>query len=238
LGSGLWRRPERFAFARVPADLEGERRACLGLIVKMRKAQKSGVKRAPAVPRRSEQLKVVYSSPRIEKRVRQIAKQISADYRGKTVHLVAVLENCFMFVADLIRRLNVPVVCHFLNVRMQDSSVEGIPVREIKYTPELDLSGQDVLLVNGVLYSGVTLDYLYRYLLAQGPRSLRTATLVEKVEERKVDMAIDYLGFQTSGKFLVGYGLGDQGKYHNLTYIAARGPEEPGGGSRKVQRRI
>jgi len=81
-----------------------------------------------------------------------------------------------------------------------------------------------VLLVEGLLQTGLTLDHLVGYMLRQNPASVRTVSLVEKVDERKVDVKTDYIGFQTSGKFLVGYGLGHEGKYRNLPYIAGLAP--------------
>lgn len=169
-----------------------------------------------------EGLRVVYARRRIQQRVSQLARQMNRDYKGKTLHVVGILETCFMFMADLVRALRVPVVCHFVRADMTDTTVEGVPVREIRYTPAIDASGKDVLLVNGVLYSGVTLDYLYRYILGQGPGSVRTATLIERPQEKKVDVATDYLGFRTAAAgYLVGYGLAYQGRHQNLPCIAA-----------------
>lgn len=182
-------------------------------------------RRAPA--KANGKLRVVYGERQIRHRVAELAAKINRAYKGKTLHLVCIPDDCFVFTADLVRALNVPVVCHFVTARMSDASVGGVPVREIKYLPQLELAGKDVLLVSGVVYSGVTLDFLYRHILAQGPRSLRTASLVEKPEDRKVDVATDYLAFKstdTAGKFLVGYGLGHQGLYRNLACIAALSP--------------
>ncbi|HEV2177202.1 MAG TPA: phosphoribosyltransferase family protein [Terriglobia bacterium] len=166
-------------------------------------------------------LRVVYTPSQIRQRVNRLARQMNRDYKGKTLHVVGILETCFMFMADLVRALRVPVVCHFVRADMADTTVEGVPVREIRYTPAVDATGKDVLLVNGVLYSGVTLDYLYRYILGQGPGSVRTATLIERPQEKKVDVATDYLGFRTAASgYLVGYGLAYQGRHQNLPCIA------------------
>jgi hypoxanthine phosphoribosyltransferase len=159
--------------------------------------------------------------------VSELAAKISRTYKGKTLHIACIPDDCFVFIADLVRALQVPVVCHFVTARMSDAAVGGVPVREIRYVPRLDLGSKDVLLVSGIVYSGVTLDFLYRHILAQGPRSLRTASLIEKPEDRKVDVAADYLAFKstdTAGEFLVGYGLGHQGLYRNLPCIAALAP--------------
>ncbi len=165
-------------------------------------------------------LRVVFSEKQIHKRVREIAEMMNRDYRGRTLHVVGILENCFLFMADLVRALKMPVVCHFLKAQMRDSASSGVPVREIFYTPKVDAVGKDVVLVDGILQSGVTLDHLFRYILGQRPASVRTATLIEKVDERKVDVATDYVGFRTTGKYLVGYGLGYKETFRNLPFVA------------------
>ena len=165
-------------------------------------------------------MRVVFSEAQIRRRVRQLAERLNRDYRGRTLHVVGILENCFLFMADLVRSLKIPVTCQFLKAEIHDSSAGGIALREIMYTPKVEATDKDVLLLDGVLQSGLTLDHLYRYILGQNPHSVRTATLVEKTDERKVDVPTDYVGFQFAGKFLVGYGLGYKEKYRNLPYIA------------------
>jgi len=177
---------------------------------------------APSPPAASgEKLKVLFTESQIRKRVRELASQINRDFRGKTLHVVSVLENAFVFTADLIRALKMPVYCTFVRAEIRDSTAGGIATREISYTPPIDAAGKDVLLVEGILQSGMTMDHLYRYLLGRNPSSLRTVALVEKADERKVDVVIDQVGFKATGKFVVGYGLGYQGKYQNLPYIAS-----------------
>jgi hypoxanthine phosphoribosyltransferase len=166
----------------------------------------------------------VFSPEVIRRRVARLARQINRDYRGRTLHLVTVLESSFVFVADLMRALHVDVVCHFLSVRMKDGSVAGVPLREIVYSPRPQLAGQDVLLVDGVLETGITLDYLYNSIAMQHPRSLRTAALLEKSSRKKVGLIADYLGFESQSGYLVGYGMGRGGKFQNLPYIAAVRP--------------
>jgi hypoxanthine phosphoribosyltransferase len=152
-----------------------------------------------------------------------MAKQINRDYQGKTLHVVGIMENCYLFMGDLIRSLTVPVICYFVRPEVYDTAPGGVPMREIKYTPPVDAVGKDVLLVDGILQSGLTLDHLYRYILGQNPSSVRTATLIEKTDERKVAVPTDYVGFKIAGKFLAGYGLAYQGKYRNLPYVAGVG---------------
>jgi hypoxanthine phosphoribosyltransferase len=193
----------------------------------MRKStRKPGRQKRPAKAARrasGEKLRVIFTEPQIRRRVRELASRLNRELAGKTLHVVGVLENSFVFAADLIRALKMPVYCNFLRADIRDSTAGGIATREITYTPPFAAAGKDVLLVEGILQSGMTMDHLYRYLLGQNPSSLRTVALVEKTDERKVDVPMDYVGFQAAGKFVVGYGLGYQGKYKNLPYIATLG---------------
>ena len=168
----------------------------------------------------SVRLKIVVDEKAIRKRVRELAKQINRDYTGKTLHVIGILEDAFVFMADLVRALTVPVVCSFVRSQVRDSDSGLVAMREILYIPPVDTAGKDVLIVEGVLESGITLDHLCQTLLARQPTSLRTAALIDKVEERKIDVPVDYAAFQLSGRFLVGYGLGYQEKYRNLPFLA------------------
>jgi hypoxanthine phosphoribosyltransferase len=175
----------------------------------------------PSTPALSKQgLRCVYSGKQIQKRVRELAKQINRDYRGRTLHVVGVLEDCFVLMADLVRSLTIPVVCHFMKAEVHDTLEGRIAVREIMYTPRVEAAGRDVLLVNGILQSGVTLDHLYSYILGQRPTSVRTLSLIDKSNARKVDVSTDYVAFKSKEKFLVGYGLGYRENYRNLPFLA------------------
>ena len=165
-------------------------------------------------------LKIVLSEKDIRKRVREMAKQINRDYADKTLHVVGVLEDCFVFMADLVRALTIPVVCSFVRSQVRDSDSGYVSMREIMYIPPVAAAGKDLLIVQGVLQSGITLDHLCRTLLAQQPASLRTATLLDKANERKIDVQVDYEGFKLSGRYLVGYGLGFREQYRNLPFLA------------------
>lgn len=189
----------------------------------MRKGTVSKVRKHPATIRAvgsGVHLKMVVSEKDVRERVRELAKQINRDYAGKTLYIVGVLEECFVFMADLVRGLTIPVVCSFVRASVRDSDSGSVAMREIMYIPPVNLAGKDLLLVVGVLQSGITLDHLSRTLLAQEPASLRTAALLDKSEERKVDIPVDYAGFQLSRRFLVGYGLAYQEQYRNLPFLA------------------
>ena len=183
--------------------------------IKVDKAS-SGARRTPQAPK----LKVVFSQAQIKKEVQRIAAQINRDYKGKTLYVVGILENCFIFMADLVRELKIPVFCQFVKAEIKDQSASGVSVRQIMYTPRIDAADKNILLVDGVMQSGVTHDHLLRYILGQMPTSFRIATLVKRTDEQKVEIETDYVGFQSKGKFLVGYGLGHEEKYRNLPYIA------------------
>ncbi|HLY60303.1 MAG TPA: phosphoribosyltransferase family protein [Terriglobia bacterium] len=165
-------------------------------------------------------LRVIFTEKQIRKRVSELAAQVNRDSQGKTLHVIGILENCFLFMADLVRDLTVPVICHFLKAETTDSSSGGVSVREIVYTPRVEVGGKDVLLVDGILQSGVTIDHLVRVMQSQQANSVRIAELIEKTDEKKVDVATAYVGFKTQEKFLVGYGLGFQDKYRNLPHIS------------------
>ncbi len=192
------------------------------------KRKPRATKRRPAVRKPSvrsqEGLRVAFGAAQIARRVRSMAREIERDVQGKPLVVVGVLENCFMFMADLVRQIKSPVACQFVRAEIHDeTSAAGGPVRAIHYIPKFEATGKDVLLVDGILQSGLTLDHLIRSLELQGARSVRTATLIEKTDELKTDVRRDYVGFKTRGKFLMGYGLSDRsGSCRNLPYIAAR----------------
>lgn len=189
-------------------------------------------------------LKVVYSPARLSARVASLGHSISRDYAGRTVDVVVILENAFIFAADLVRRISRPVVCHFVRSETREVSVGGYNRREVFFSQQPQLKDRDVLLVDAVLRSGVTQDFLVKRLLESQPRSLRIAVLVDKPGERRVDLKPDYFGFVAASKELVGYGLpGNHGLYGNLPYVGLlpgggrRGPRLGGKTARRARRR-
>ena len=171
-------------------------------------------------PGSNPRLRMLVEEKAIRKRVRELARQIDRDYAGKTLHVVGVLEDGFVFMADLVRALKVPVVCYFVRSQVRDTDSGRVAMREILYIPPVDAAGKDLLLVEGILHSGVTLDHLCRTLLAKQPASLRTAVLVDKTGDRKIDVPVHYAGFQLSGHNVIGYGMGYEGRFRNLPYLA------------------
>jgi len=165
-----------------------------------------------------QKLRVIIPADQIQKRVREMARQISDDYQGKTVHALGILENGFIFLADLVRALEVPVVCTFIKPRYRDD-LGGL--QEIFFSHELDIRGQHVLLVEGLVHSGVTADFLMNDLRGRGAASVKLATLLDRQSARRVQLQPDYFGFLVDSAFLMGYGLGSlEQTNRNLPYLA------------------
>lgn len=163
--------------------------------------------------------RVVLTAEQIETRVREMARQISNDYRDKTICVVGVLENGFMFMADLVRYLEVPVVCQFLKVNAKEANAS---TTEIFFSPEPDVEGQHVLLVEALVQSGLTSDFLLRNLMGRGAASVKLAAFLDKQSARRIALQPDYFGFLMDEGFVVGYGLGANEVGRNLPYIAAK----------------
>jgi hypoxanthine phosphoribosyltransferase len=166
--------------------------------------------------------KMLLSKDQIQKRVKELGKQISDDYRGKTVCAICVLENAFMFMSDLIRELEVPVLCQFMKPEFTEKYQGSTATTEIFFTPELRVEGKDVLLVEGLVQSGVTTEFLLRNLQARGAASVKLAVFLDKQAERRISLQPDYFGFMVDESFLVGYGLGSPHLNRNLPYVMAQ----------------
>jgi hypoxanthine phosphoribosyltransferase len=163
-----------------------------------------------------------YSPARIAAQVARMGREISRDHAGQTLHVVAVLEDAFVFASDLVRHITCPVVCHFVRPHSQEVSVGGFLRKEIFFSPEPDLKGKDVLLVEAMLDTGITTSFLTERLRWSRPRSMRLAVLLNRPQSRRVALLPDYWGFEAASKFLVGYGLpGRDGLYRNLPYVGA-----------------
>ncbi len=154
----------------------------------------------------------------IAARVQEIALDIRRDHQGD-VHLVCVLKGAFMFIADLIRALPGDCTIDFMALSSYGKSTSSSG--EVRLLKDLDsrLEGREVVIVEDIVDTGLTLTYLQDLLRARGPKSLRTACLLSKPSRRKVDVKVDYIGFTIEDKFVVGYGLDYAEKYRNLPYI-------------------
>lgn len=175
--------------------------------------------------RGNERYRVVLTAEQINRRVKELARQISLDFRGKTIHAVCVLENGFVFMADLIRELQGEVVCHFIR---PDFNEVGNTTK-IFYSPELEVTGVDVLLIETVLETGVTAEFLMRNVLARGATTVRLVTLLDRQAARRVLLQPEYLGFLIDEPYVFGYGLGFPHQGRNLPFLATTA--EPVSGS-------
>lgn len=172
---------------------------------------------------KADALRPVISAEQIQKRVRELGRQISDDYQGKTLLALAVLENSFVFVADLVRALEIPVVCSFVKPSYRQQSSGGVSdMLEILFSHELDIRGKEVLLVEGLVHSGVTSEFLMNDLRGRGAASVKLATLLDRQSARRVQLQPDYFGFLVDETFLIGYGLGSPEQTNrNLPFLAA-----------------
>lgn len=162
---------------------------------------------------------ILYSQEQLHQKVQEMGTAISRDYAGKNLLLVSVLKGSVVFMADLMRAISIPARIDFMSVSSYGSSAKTSGVVKIIKDLDLQLEGYDLLIVEDILDSGMTLSYLKRILSERNPNSIRIATLLDKPEARKADIAADYYGFHCPNEFLVGYGLDYAEKYRNLPYI-------------------
>ena len=166
---------------------------------------------------------ILLTERQIDQRVRELAAEIRRDFPDR-LHLVAVLKGAFMFLSDLIRNMNGLVSLDFMAV---SSYAKGTTTSgEVRLLKDLDttLEGKNVVIVEDIVDTGLTLMYLQEILRARGPRTLRTACLLSKPSRRQVDVKIEYIGFTIEDRFVVGYGLDYAEQYRNLPHIAVVGP--------------
>ncbi len=168
--------------------------------------------------------RVLYSPAEIQQRVLELAEQISKDYAKRHPLVVGVLRGVFCFMSDLIRQMTIPVDVDFMAISYyggKDSSV-------VKIVKDLDLSlaGRDVIMVEDIVDTGMTLNYILNHIKSKGPRSLAVCTLLDKPVRRLADIHLDYVGFHVPDKFVVGYGLDYMEEYRNLPFIGVLEPEE------------
>lgn len=167
-------------------------------------------------------LRQVISADQIQKRVRELGRQISDDYRGQTVVALGILENSFMFMTDLVRAVDVPLICTFIKPRYKQSKQGDPQMLEIYFSHELPIEGKPVLLVEGLVHSGVTSEFLMSDLRSRGAASVKLVTLLDRQSARRVPLQPDYFGFLVDEAFLCGYGLGSpEQTERNLPYLAA-----------------
>lgn len=177
---------------------------------------------ADATP--SSELRVLLTAEQIQNRVRALANRIAEDYCGKPIYAVCVMENGFVFMADLIRQIPGEMICQFVRPDLREITQGSTTKTEIFFGPEPDVRGCHALLVEGLVHSGVTTEFLMRHLMGRGAASVKLVTLLDRQSARRVSLEPDYCGFQLKGETQVcGYGLGAPQRGRNLPYIAIAG---------------
>jgi hypoxanthine phosphoribosyltransferase len=162
------------------------------------------------------EIREVYSAAQINERVQSIAREIAQTCEGRELAVLGVLDDSFVFLADLLRALKTPARTAFL--RYDHQSLGG--VQDISFSTRMDLAGRDVVLVEGVLDTGVTQEYLMKHLGAHGAKSVRLCVLVDKPDRRRLDLQPDWRAFETHESYVFGYGLGFQERFRELPFLA------------------
>lgn len=174
---------------------------------------------------KSELDEILVTEEQIRTRVSEIARQISIDYEGRDPVLVCILKGAVFFMADLVREITVPCEIDFMAVSSYGSSFDSSGVVRILKDLDAHIEGRNVIIVEDIIDTGLTLSYLMKNLGARNPANLEVCALLTKPDRRKVDNPCKYVGFEVPNKFVVGYGLDFQERYRNLRFIAAL-PEE------------
>ena len=162
---------------------------------------------------------ILITEEEIRSKVAEIGAKISEDYRGRNLLLLSVLKGSVVFMADIMRAITIPVQIDFMAVSSYGKEAKTSGVVKIVKDIDIELDGKDILIIEDILDSGMTLDYLRSLLNGRNPKSIKVATLLDKPGRRKVDIVPDYAGFEVPDEFLVGYGLDFAEKYRNLPYI-------------------
>jgi hypoxanthine phosphoribosyltransferase len=167
---------------------------------------------------------VLVSSEQLHARIGELAAEIDRDYAGRDLVLVGVLKGAVMFMADLMRALKAPCEVDFMAVSSYGSATESSGVVRILKDLDTSIEGRDVLIVEDIIDSGLTLQYLIRSLRARDPKSLEVCALLTKPERRRAEVPVRYEGFEIPNRFAIGYGLDYAQRYRNLDYIAVLDP--------------
>jgi len=163
--------------------------------------------------------KVLITKQQIQKKVKELGGIITREYQGKNLVVIGVLKGAVLFLGDLVKNINLPLIIDFMAVSSYGNTTETSGVVRILKDLDSTIEGMDVLIVEDIIDSGLTLNYLYDNLKSRGPSSIKICTLLDKPERRKVDVKVDYVGFIIEDEFVVGYGLDFSEKYRNLPEI-------------------
>ena len=164
---------------------------------------------------------IIYSEEVIKEKVDELGKRITEDFSGKNPIVIGVLKGANVFLSDLIRKINIPLIVDFIDVSSYGLSTETSGVVKINKDLDFSIEDKDILIVEDIIDSGLTLEYLLKNLKSRNPKTIRICSLLDKPERRRVDIKVDYIGFQIPDEFIVGYGIDYAEKYRNLPYIAS-----------------
>jgi len=168
--------------------------------------------------------RILFTREKIQKRVRELADEISKDYFGREIFTVGVLKGAFVFLSDLIRYLKVPLSLDFIAIASYGDSTSSSGVVKLLKDLDTEVESRHVLVVEDIVDTGLTLNYLVKILSTRHPATLRVCTLLDRPSRRKVKVDLHYVGFSIPDVYVVGYGLDFSQKYRNLPYIAELSP--------------
>jgi hypoxanthine phosphoribosyltransferase len=184
----------------------------------------------PAATIHDDVEEVLLSGEQIQARVAELGAQLAADYAGRDPVLVSVLKGSIVFLADLVRRMEIPLSIDLMEVSSYGASTESSGQVRILKDLSMAIDGREVIVVEDIIDTGLTLNYLLRYLHDKGPASIRICCLLDKPARRLADITIDYRGFTIPDRFVIGYGLDYDERYRNLPYIGVLRPSVYGAG--------
>jgi hypoxanthine phosphoribosyltransferase len=169
-----------------------------------------------------EIVEILFTEPRIQTRIGDLAREITDDYKDAKLVLVSILRGSVFFATDLARKIDLPLSMDFLSISSYGEDSEGV----VRITKDLEenIAGKDVLLIEDIVDTGFTLKYLLRTLAGRNPKTLEVCTLLDRKARRIIDLDLKYIGFEIPDKFVVGYGLDYRQRYRNLPYIGVVKP--------------
>lgn len=165
-------------------------------------------------------LKIIIPRRELEKKVKELGNRISKDYSGREPVLIGILKGSFVFLSDLVRQIKIPHEVDFMAVASYGKEIEGSGVVKLIKDLSINIEGKDVIIIEDIVDSGLTLNFIRNNLLLRNPKSMEIVTLLDRKERRKVEVPLKYVGFTVPNEFVVGYGLDLGERYRNLPYIA------------------
>ncbi len=166
-----------------------------------------------------DKVKVLLSEETLSKKVDELAEKIDNDFAGEKVIVIGVLKGSFMFLSDLVKKITLPAEVYFIEASSYGAGTQTTGVVKISKDVERDLTGQNVIVVEDIIDTGITMEKVMELLRARGAKEVKLCACLSKPSRRKVDINIDYLGFEVPDEFVVGYGLDVDEMYRNLPYI-------------------